>query len=228
MVSIPGGTFRMGSLYGEGAANEYPQHLVKVNAFEIDANDVTVFQFDACVRAGACSATPVKATTAQCNEGKPDRGCDPIDCVNWAQATTYCGWAGKRLPTEEEWEYAARGTDGRQFPWGNAEPSDDRLCWSRSEAEGTCPVGAFPRGDSPFGVHDMAGNVSQWTASKYTKEYGANAAYAYGAPDPLRALRGSGHATGRPYGGAFQIRATLRFMMLAEGFGSGLGFRCAR
>jgi eukaryotic-like serine/threonine-protein kinase len=145
MVSIPGGTFQMGSL--NGGANEKPVHEVHVRAFQLDKTEVTVAAYEVCVRAGACTpAMPhIDASwqdVTQCNSGDPDPRDDPINCVNWTQATVYCAWAGGRLPTEEEWEYAARGTEGRAFPWGDAPPSG-RACWSRGK-EGTCGVGPTP------------------------------------------------------------------------------------
>jgi formylglycine-generating enzyme required for sulfatase activity len=93
----------------------------------------------------------------------PRRQDHPINCIEWKQAVAYCKWTGKRLPTEQEWEYAARGTDGRKWPWGNEKPDAKRACLDGKE--GTCPVGRFPSDASPFGVLDMEGNVGEWTSS---------------------------------------------------------------
>jgi len=182
-VRIPAGTFTMGSADGEGEADEHPQHPVTVAGFCMKTTEVTVHEYEACVRAGGCETAPstvdwpdisgddAKKWSAFCNGGKPERADHPINCIDWNQAGAYCRWAGGRLPTEEEWEYAARGTDGRTYPWGNDAPSD-QLCWTRAsgvatEWEGTCSVGANPRCDSPFGLHDMAGNVGEWTSTIY-------------------------------------------------------------
>jgi formylglycine-generating enzyme required for sulfatase activity len=162
MARTPGGTFVMGSesIY----ADEKPVHRVTVAAFSMDVTDVTTAAYGACVRAGKCSEP---GAGDYCNWGKGDRQNHPINCVDWNQATAYCAYAGKRLPTEEEWEYAARGTDGRTYPWGNEAPSN-QLCWNRGASkEGTCVVGSHPSGASPFGLQDMAGNVWQWTSSNY-------------------------------------------------------------
>jgi hypothetical protein len=125
MVSIPAGSFMMGS--DDGYANEKPVHRVSVAGFAMDVTEVTTAAYTACVRAGRCSAA---GTDELCNYGHSDKNNHPINCVDWDQATAYCGSVGKRLPTEEEWEYAARGTDGRKYSWGNEEPGT-RACWNR-------------------------------------------------------------------------------------------------
>ena len=127
----------------------------------------TVKEYRACEGAGACTPTPDKP---YCNEHIAARDNHPINCVTWAQANAFCGWMGARLPTEEEWEYAARGTDGRRYPWGDDAPAK-QLCWDGATSDlgmmkrrGTCPVGAHPTGASPFGLLDMAGNVWEWSS----------------------------------------------------------------
>jgi formylglycine-generating enzyme required for sulfatase activity len=249
MVRIPAGTFQMGS--NDGGTETTPVHTVKVDTFEMDVTEVTVAQYRACVRAGACQA---QSTTSRdwfdrgslnetCNYDKPGHGKHPMNCVDWHQAGAFCSWAGKRLPTDEEWEYAARGTDGRKYPWGNDAPSALRLnacgpecvAWAGATMgvdwrpplypksdhwELTAPVGSFPNGDSPFGVHDMAGNVLEWTST------------ADEMPEPFRSPLGTD---------ARILRGTCFFDVLLENTAAAarhreipsvrlgiLGFRCAR
>ncbi|MDB4989891.1 MAG: Serine/threonine kinase [Myxococcaceae bacterium] len=133
----------------------------------IDRTPVTVAEYRRCVEASACSE-PHKPLDY--NYGRAGRDNHPVNGVEWGQADAYCTWAKKRLPTDAEWELAARGTDGRKYPWGNEEPDDTRLWWSRSEErEGTSPVGSHPAGASPYGVLEMLGNVSQWVADYQAK-----------------------------------------------------------
>ena len=167
MASLPGGSFTMGDR----------NDSVTVQPFCMDVTEVTVDAYEVCVRAGQCSAdhpgqwTPdgntFTAATA-CNYGVSGRGNHPVNCVDWGQSATYCHAQGKRLPSEEEWEWAARGeSQGRSYPWGNAAPNF-QLCWSGiQKRSGTCPVGSFPEGDAPGGIHDLAGNVLEWTSSNF-------------------------------------------------------------
>jgi formylglycine-generating enzyme required for sulfatase activity len=186
MVRVPAGTFRMGSPEGAGDDDERPVHEVTLSTYCIDRTEVTVRAYAACVAARRCTPAEL-AVSPFCNrEDRPDRSDHPINCVDWTQAMAYCAWAGKRLPSEAEWEYAARGRDGRVYPWGNDLPSASRLnaCGTECVALGkraldrewramyggddgwetTSPVGSFPAGASPFGALDMAGNVWEWTA----------------------------------------------------------------
>jgi len=193
MVPVPAGTFRMGSPEGAGKPDEQPQREVTLSAYCIDQTEVTIAAYAACVAANECRAASrtvnwngyvgenVKIYTRWCNgEDRPDH---PINCVDWDQASAYCTWRGKRLPTEAEWEYAARGSDGRMNPWGKEAPNAKRLnaCGTECTAitqwpamyngndgwETTAPVGSYPEGRSPFGAFDMAGNVYEWTADWY-------------------------------------------------------------
>ena len=161
MKSIPASTFQMGS---NEASDEKPVHSVKVEAFEMDETEVTVEAYRACLDAGKCTAPN---TGAPCNWGQPKRDDHPVNCVDWEQAKAYCAWALKRLPSEEEWEYAAKGTDGRKYSWGKDGPGTTRACYDQTASGRTCKAGSYPSGDSPFGLKDMAGNVWEWTASAY-------------------------------------------------------------
>ncbi len=163
MVLVAGATFKMGSDRGE--PNEGPAHDVTLGSFYIDKLEATVAEYRACQDRGAC-VPPGEGEF--CNGLRPERDKHPINCIDQASASAYCQFRKKRLPTEEEWELAARGTDGRIYPWGNAEPNQDLLCWKRlKEKLGTCEVGAHPAGASPVGALDMAGNVWEWTSSAH-------------------------------------------------------------
>jgi formylglycine-generating enzyme required for sulfatase activity len=162
MVEIPAGDFQMGA---DDLFLTKPVHQAHADTFDMDATEVTVAQYAGCVAAGACAAAK---TGLPCNSGQRDRSNHPINCVDFNRALAYCQWAGKRLPTEREWEWAARGADGRKYPWGN-EPPAGRACWNHTA--GTCPVGSYPSGDSPFGLHDMIGNVAEWTTSYASDGY---------------------------------------------------------
>ena len=209
MVRIPTGTFLMGSDFGD--ADEEPVHRVTVPAFEMDVTEVTVAQYTRCVDAAQCTEPD---SGNFCNWASPGRDNHPINCVDWNHATTYCKWAGKRLPTEQEWEYAARGTDGRVFPWGDSDPAS-QLCWNRWRTkEGTCPSGA-----SAFGLLDMAGNVYEWTSRRYCDSYAANR----NCTDS-RVNRGGGWSDEKPS----YVRSSFRLGGNPTLRGNNLGFRCAR
>jgi len=226
MMHIPAGRFAMGSSDGNadnGEDNQMPVHQVSVASFEMDVTEITTAQYEACVRAGACPAAGTDELTRLasyipvfCNAGKSDRQGHPINCVSWDDATAFCGWAGRRLPTEEEWEYAARGTDSRTYPWGSAPPGS-QLCWNRwNSKQGTCAVGSFPAGKSPFGLQDMAGNVWEWTSSAYCPYANKNCAEA------ARVVRGGGWPL------ASFVRASVRDGSARTSREDNRGFRCAR
>ncbi len=217
-IQIPAGTFMMGM---EGhQPDELPVHEVSVAAFFIDTTEVTVAAYQHCVDASVCTpGTSYLEGPINCNTGRLDRDDHPINCVDPLQASTYCDWRGKRLPTEEEWEYAARGTDSRVYPWGWGLVTDEP-CWSgdTEKRESTCPVGQFPKDRSPFGVLGLGGNVSERTASLYTPNYQSQPTKAW----PI--IRGG---TFRAYVGP-QLRATSRRPEMVDLRSSDLGFRCAR
>ncbi len=260
MVLIPAGTFQMGSPNGVGGADEYPQHAVTVAAYCMDRTEVTVGRYRTCVNAGGCTpggttisypgvtAARHHAFDGTCNWAKSGREAHPINCVDWEQARAFCQWVGGRLPTETEWEYGARGTDGRTYPWGNEPAPGPTLlnacgaecaAWERAhdvvdEAmyrgdDGwptTAPVGSFPAGRSPFGLDDMAGNVWEWTGDCYGT-YSATAAVDPTGPTgscTYRVFRGGSWGGTVPSG----VRAAVRDGDSPSGQGDDVGFRCAR
>jgi formylglycine-generating enzyme required for sulfatase activity len=203
----------------DGEPDQQPIHDEALSAFEVDATEVTVFAWWACVQAGRCTAPN---TGADCNWGRPDREDNPVNCVDLAQSNAFCGWAGKRLPTEAEWEFAARGAEGRRYPWGDANPGA-QLCWKRfdmawGKVEGTCPVGTHLSGDTPTGIHDLAGNVWEWTSSRYCP---------YGAPSCTRneiAIRGGSRGSSSNQ----SVRSTARSGLAPTERSSQVGLRCVK
>lgn len=169
MIYIPAGTFTMGS------EEKKDVHQVTLSGFCIDRTEVTRGAYATCVKQRKCKApsyTPPLTTMKH-----------PISYVDWDHANTYCAAQGLRLPTDEEWEYAARGTDGRIYPWGDYQ-ADSFACWDSRVLDGahqysiwrnygtdffpeSCKVGSFSKDVSPFGVMDMAGNVEEWTSTSY-------------------------------------------------------------
>ena len=251
-AAVPGGLFRMGS--EEGAPDQRPEHEVSVADFELDTTEVTVEGFALCVTDGKCvptdtvHLTDVTESQAEvwntfCNWGKPGRERHPMNCVDWNQAQAFCSWAGKRLPTEQEWEYAARGgSEQRQHPWGDSKPSSNQFngcaleCVKMALEHGwkwkplddgndgwaaTAPVGSFPSSAGRWGHQDLAGNVWEWTSSPFCT-------YADESPDACSkanmAARGGGWAS--RYAGIF--RATFRAKFPQEYRAQDVGFRCAR
>ena len=167
-VVVPAGPSKQGSTKGD--EDERPERTVVVKAFAIDRTEVTRARYGACVAARRCKPVPPAAAGAA--DDDPEL---PVTGVSWADAQAYCRFAGGRLPTEIEWEKAARGADGREYPWG-----DDLDCaranWGNFDGEGPCAgknpghpvrVGSYPTGASAYGVLDLGGNVWEWVADKY-------------------------------------------------------------
>jgi formylglycine-generating enzyme required for sulfatase activity len=220
MVYIPAGRFVMGSSEGWGYGDEYPQHVVNLDGYWIDHTEVTHDRYDLCVRDGVCSPPGTDALTL---------GDVPMTAVTWFQARDYCQWAGARLPTEAEWEKAARGTDRREFPWGNIQPGCEYAVMEEDEPgcgrDSTWPVGSKPKGASPYGILDMAGNALEWAADYYSFDYYTKS--------PVRNPQGS--ETGRYRvlrGGSFNVtsdylRTATRYWYVPETQYDYVGFRCA-
>ncbi len=206
MSALPGGTFEMGSLRGEA---------VTVAGFRMDVTEVTVDAYRACVSRGAC--TPAAADYG-CNWTDAGRGSHPINCVDSTQATAYCRVVGKRLPTEAEWEWAARGGEaGTTYPWGNDDPTS-RACWDGDGRDPfdpptrkrTCAVGAFAQDRSPQGIRDLAGNAWEWTSSSWN------------AGGSHRVVRGGSYHDVLPV----DLRAAARRGVASSSQYNVLGFRC--
>ena len=170
MAMVPAGEFIMGSQ--EGAADEQPAHRVYVDTFLMDKYEVSVGQYAKYLEATSLDAPPDWNIMNQ-----PQHQKRPVVNIDWADAAMYCKWAGKRLPTEAEWEKAARGTDGRTYPWGNELPTRlhanfGKMEWNNHAA--LVPVGKLEDGKSPYGIYDMAGNVWEWVNDWYEQDYYKN------------------------------------------------------
>jgi formylglycine-generating enzyme required for sulfatase activity len=241
-----------------------PAHQVEVERFCIDRHEVTAAIYDACVNDGRCEALSAAAAwprsktdtvagytraielySEHCNAGKPGRRAHPANCLTFEQAAAVCRYRDARLPSEAEWEYAARGSDGRIYPWGDAAPGPaqgngcgvecrrwhervrldapfDRVLYDADDGyEGSAPVGAFPAGKTREGVEDLIGNVSEWVADPFRPYQGA----AQDADDAskMRVIRGGSFLGGSPQ----QMDAAARVPMHATVRSPAVGFRCA-
>jgi formylglycine-generating enzyme required for sulfatase activity len=233
MIAIPAGTFTMGN--DKEGPGDRPAHDVTLAAFHIDKTEVSADAYKRCVEAGVCTERnvhPKKGFPAGiygCNTEK-DRGDHPANCVDRDQAEAYCTWAKKRLPSEAEWEYAARGTDGRDYPWGAGAPTSctqavlSGIGGTCGQRKGTMPVGSATEGASPFGVLDMAGNVFEWVADGYAP---------YEAADQEAPLVAPGGKKGVIRGGSWDYsvlaaKTSFRTSWVSEAGNASIGFRCAR
>jgi formylglycine-generating enzyme required for sulfatase activity len=170
-IHIPAGKFHMGGMDVRRAPDETPDHDVQMDAYWMDQLEVTNAMFALCVSAGGC--TPPQSFKSQRRPeyfDNPEFKDYPVIYVTWGQAKTYCEWAGRRLPTEAEWERAGRGEDFRTFPWGEDKVDGLRANFNMLVGD-TSRVGTYPLGASPFGVLDMAGNVAEWVNDYYGFNY---------------------------------------------------------
>lgn len=241
MVKVPAGPFVRGSKKGEGGEDEQPQRVITLKEFWIDKNEVTVAAFQKCVEAKACKSstfkiskekktTTKKKRPVSCNYARPERSNFSMNCVNWSGASAYCKWAGKRLPTEAEWEKAARGKDGQTYPWGHEKANCTNTCMEERGLFGcgartNCAAGSKPLGVSPYGALDMAGNLYEWVADAYGKDYYSKAP----ATDPFNKARAKERPVrGGSYGSDAQgVRAAQRSSFPPGERQSFVGFRCA-
>src|ERR1700722_17447081 len=222
MLRLPGGHFVMGSSLARAPINERPVRPMTVAPFWIDRTEVTVEAYRACVATGACPVPARASATCTYDADEPDL---PVSCVHWADADAYCGWVGKRLPSEREWEYAARGPLAVAFPWGAGASCADAVTLINEQSGKSCArrparVGTHPGGASVFGVQDMSGNLEEWTADWYVELLGPGPMPRAGA---AHVLRGGGWLSAPS-----QSRTTSRNWGSALEAGANVGFRCAK
>jgi iron(II)-dependent oxidoreductase len=232
---IPAGEFTMGcapSVDDECASfnDENPGHEVWLDAYAIHETEVTVAAYSKCVNSGECSPP---GTGSGCNWNKAGKEGHPVNCVTWDQADAYCRWADKELPTEAQWEKAARGEKPRKYPWGGTSPSCEAELAIMLEVEfGGCgtsvtwKVGSMPDGASPYDVLDMAGNVREWVADVYDNNYygesPARNPRGPGGGSVVRVLRGGGLDSD-----AKGLRTSEREYNDGSSPSYDVGFRCA-
>jgi eukaryotic-like serine/threonine-protein kinase len=244
-VYVPSGEFIMGSdsseakisVEGGRAYPEIPVNTVYLDGYWIDKYEVTNGQYALCVDAGVCQPpfNPASETRPHYYDD-PTYSNYPVIWVNWNMARMYCEWTGRRLPTEAEWEKAARGTDGRKYPWGNEPLSGERANFCdincpRTTANGayndgysdTAPVGSYPTGASPYGALDMSGNVWEWTGTLIMP-------YPYDPTDGREDLDAKGERVwrGGPWSNGFWwMRSSVRYRSIPSYWQVNLGIRCA-
>jgi formylglycine-generating enzyme required for sulfatase activity len=240
-VYIPAGTFHMGGYDVRSASNEFPAHEVTLDAYWMDQLEVTNAMYQLCVGAGVCTL-PQNIESQRRREyyNVPEFKDYPVVYVTWGQAKTYCEWTGRRLPTEAEWERAARGDDLRTFPWGEDKP-DERFANFNFIVRDTSRVGSYPLGASPFGVLDMAGNVAEWTNDFYSSTFYASALEMFNPGGPASSSNLMRVVRGGSLGDAeINIRVSKRSSVLGSDlnavkntdaylgdFSPRIGFRCA-
>jgi formylglycine-generating enzyme required for sulfatase activity len=240
MIQIPAGEFIMGSADGEAEADEIPQHVIYLDSYWIDQTEVTVAKYNQCVETGYCRLNDYQSTEIPADYyTNPLYANYPAIDVNWKNASDYCSWAEKRLPTEAEWEKAARETSGQLFPWGDQPPlsNNANMCDANCLLDyanmgindgysSLAPVGSYPAGASPYGLMDMAGNVWEWVADWYDVNYYRNSP----SNNPTGPLSGSERVV---RGGGWDskirnLRTSNRLSHHPLNFYSGsLGFRCS-
>ena len=221
MVLVPAGKFTRGSTLGD---DEKPVRQIALNAFYMDKYEVTVGQYARYLEVTGMEEPPDWSIMNQ-----PQHQRRPVVNVSWEDAVNYCKWAGKRLPTEAEWEKAARGTDGRIYPWGNEAPTRLHANYGRKDWDdhlALSPVGSFEAGKSPYGIYDMAGNAWEWVFDWYEHDYYKKSP----EKNPIGSAKGEGKVV---RGGSWLyvsefLRSAHRFDAQPTNRLFGYGFRCAK
>jgi serine/threonine-protein kinase len=236
MVYVPPGMFMMGSEEGDESAfnNEFPAHEVMLRAFWIDQTEMTNVQFAAFLNVmgnqpeggvtwlRSASSRVLIVYNGEVYQPKSGFADHPVIEVSWYGAAAYCEWVGGRLPTEAEWEYAARGTDGRIYPWGDEEPHNTLLNYNNNISQ-TTTVGSYPNGTSPFEVLDMAGNVWEWVSDRY----GGYSSTAVENPEGADSGAAKVVRGGSWFNSAANVRVAARNSLLPDVRINSVGFRCA-
>jgi formylglycine-generating enzyme required for sulfatase activity len=219
MVTIGAGVFTMGDVNGED--DEYPERPITLSAFQIDRTEVTNNAYRMCVRAKACDPTQYLDDD---DLGQDDH---PVVGVTWDDAANFCKWVGKRLPTEAEWECAAKGNDTRKWPWSGPFKASAANTALPDHHEKTAPVGQYMEGESPHGVLDMAGNAAEWVADYYDPTFYRTSKQDHDPKGPEsgreRVVRGGSYLSS-----AHQVRVAARSRKQPTETSNTLGFRCAK
>jgi formylglycine-generating enzyme required for sulfatase activity len=225
LAYVPSGLFLMGSgdTFSEAEPQEKPQHKVYLDGFWIDLTEVTQGMYKQCIASGGCTDV-VHDLETNSNFVNSEYDDHPVIFVSWFQAKTYCEKVGRRLPTEAEWEKAARGSDGRLFPWGNTPPNGNQALFDFA-INGTRPIGRYTTGASPYGILDLVGNVREWVSDFYSATYYAKS--------PERNPQGPEKGESRVLKGASWkdavhfTHAATRFSQTPGTSADNIGFRCA-
>jgi formylglycine-generating enzyme required for sulfatase activity/tRNA A-37 threonylcarbamoyl transferase component Bud32 len=223
LVWVPEGEFSMGS--DIGGTGDKPAHIVYLDGYWMDRTEVTNGMYALCVVAGVCNQPgSTSSYTRTSYYGDSQYKDYPVIYVDWNQATAYCEWAGRRLPSEAQWEKAARGTDGRTYPWGNTAPDANLANYNENKGD-TTAVGSYPSGASPYGIMDMAGNVWEWVADWYAETYYSSST----ATNPQGPASGSNRALrgGSWYNNVTNACCSYRHRGTPGNSTTSIGFRCA-
>ncbi|MBT5469920.1 MAG: formylglycine-generating enzyme family protein [Nitrospina sp.] len=228
MVFFPAGEFEMGSPEGIGKKNEHPKHKVYLSDFYLDRLEVTFADFEVYLAANLKKHPTITGWVDR--NARADMLNKPIFGLQWKRCRNYCSWRGKRIPTEAEWERAARGIDNRAYPWGNEEPDKTRAnfgnCCFIQKGTVLSEVDHFDKGKTPEGISNMGGNVAEWVSDWYDKKYYEKAPY----KNPQGPKKGKYHVI---RGGAWNslpmnLRSSSRYGDSDGKDYYGIGCRCAK